>query len=353
MTDKDFQMICKIKKDDNIMLDINSNDFKLIVNNIKKEIKTTQIKVSIETNRSLINLYFKLGKILNDNYKYGNKFIDEVSRELKLEFPNMEGFSVRNLKYMKKFYLEYKDDELVQRCVAQLLWRNNIVLMSKFKDNKLRKLYAEATIKNGWSKDMLVIQIEGGYHLRVGNSSNNFKNLLPEYDSDLTNSTIKDPYIFDFLTLKANYKEKELENAMLEKIKDVLVELGKGFSFVGNQYKISTENSDYYIDLLFYHLDLRCYVVVELKTTEFKSEYIGQLNFYVTAINKTLKKEIDNKTIGLLLCKEKDKLSVEWSLEGINNSIGVSSYEISKYLPKNILEVLPTEEELNLHIDIK
>jgi len=147
MTDKDFQMICKIKKDDNIMLDINSNDFKLIVNNIKKEIKTTQIKVSIETNRSLINLYFKLGKILNDNYKYGNKFIDEISRELKLEFPNMEGFSVRNLKYMKKFYLEYKDDELVQRCVAQLPWRHNIVLMSKFKDNKLRKLYAEATIK--------------------------------------------------------------------------------------------------------------------------------------------------------------------------------------------------------------
>ena len=201
---------------------------------------------------------------------------------------------------MKKFYLEYKDDELVQRYVAQLPWRHNIVLMSKIKDNNIRKIYAEATIKNGWSKDMLVIQIENNYHLRIGNSSNNFKMSLPDINSDLANNTIK-----DFLTLKENYKEKELEQAMIEKIKDVLIELGKGFSFVGNQYKVSTENNDYFLDLLFYHLDLRCYIVVELKTTEFKPEYIGQLGFYVTAVNETLKKETDNQTIGLLLCKIK------------------------------------------------
>lgn len=329
-----------------------SYEFKDIVNEIKSEIKTTQIKVAIESNKSLINLYFKIGKILNDNYKYGNKFIDDVSHELKFEFPNIEGFSVRNLKYMKKFYLEYKDDELVQRCVAQLPWRHNIVLMSKIKDNDIRKIYAEATIKNGWSKDMLVMQIENNYHSRIGNSSNNFKISLPDVDSDLANNIIKDPYVFNFLTLKENYKEKELEQAMIEKIKYVLMELGKGFSFVGNQYKVSTENNDYFIDLLFYHLDLRCYVVVELKITEFKPEYIGQLGFYVTAVNETLKKETDNQTIGLLLCKSKDRLTAKWSLKSTSVPIGVSSFELNKYIPKDIIENLPTEEDLNLHIDI-
>ena len=337
----------------NELEEIKNEEFRTIVNNIKNEIKTTQIRVAIEANRNLINLYFKIGKILNDNYKYGNKFIDNISHELKLEFTNVDGFSVRNLKYMKKFYLEYKEDELVQRIVAQLPWRHNIVLMSKLKNNKIRKMYAEATIKNGWSRDMLIIQIENNYHLRVGNSLNNFKLSLPDTNSDLANSTIKDPYIFDFLTLKDNYKEKELENAMLERIKDVLVELGKGFSFVGNQYKISTDNNDYYIDLLFYHLDLRCYIVIELKTTEFKPEYIGQLGFYVVAVDETLKKETDNQTIGLLLCKNKDKLMTKWSLKSSNVPIGISSFELNKYVTKDILEKLPTEEELNLHIDIK
>lgn len=335
------------------MLEENNDNFKLIVNNIKNEIKTTQLKVAIEANIGLINLYFRLGKILNDNFKYGNKFIDIISRELKLEFPNMEGFSVRNLKYMKKFYQEYKDDELVQRCVAQLPWRHNIVLMSKLKENKIRKLYAEATIKNGWNKDMLVMQIESNYHLRIGNSSNNFKSSLPLHHSDLANNLIKDPYIFDFLTLKENYKEKELETAMLERIKDVLVELGKGFSFVGNQYKISTDNNDYYLDLLFYHLDLNCYIVVELKATEFKPEYIGQLGFYVTAVNEVLKKEKDNDTIGLLLCKNKDRLTAKWSLKSSNVPISIASYEFNNYIPKEILEKLPTEEDLNLHIGIE
>lgn len=327
-------------------------EFKNIVNKIKSEIKVTRIKIAVESNKNLINLYFRIGKILSDNYKYGNKFVDELSRELKLEFSNTEGFSVRNLKYMKKFYLEYKNDELVQRTVAQLPWRHNIVLMSKIKDNDLRAKYAEASIENGWSKDMLVMQIENKYHLRIGNSSNNFKITLPDINSDLANNIIKDPYVFDFLTLKENYKEKELEQAMIKKIKDVLMELGKGFSFVGNQYKVSTENNDFYIDLLFYHLDLRCYIVVELKTTEFKPEYIGQLGFYVTAINEILKKETDNQTIGLLLCKDKDRLTAKWSLKSTNVPIGISSFELDKYISKDILEKLPTEEDLNFHIDI-
>ena len=326
-------------------------NFKDIINDIKSEINTTQIKVAIEVNKNLIMLYYKLGKILNDNFEYGNKFIEDISRELKLEFPNMNGFSVRNLKYMKKFYLEYKDEEELIQLVTQLPWSHNIVLMTKLKNNNLRKTYVEATIQNGWGRDMLSIQIENNYHLRVGNSVNNFKLALPECNSDLANNAIKDPYIFDFISLSNDYKEKELEYALIEKIKDVLLELGKGFSFVGNQYKISTDNNDYYIDLLFYHLDLRCYIVVELKVTEFKPEYIGQIGFYVKAVDKTLKKDIDNPTIGLLLCKDKDRLSVEWSLETINVPIGVSSFELNKYIPKDILEKLPTEYDINLHID--
>lgn len=328
-------------------------DFKNIISSIKEDIKTTQIKTAIQINKNLIMLYFRLGKILYDNFEYGNKFIDEVARELKIEYPTATGYSTRNLKYMKKFYLEYKDDELVQQLVAQVPWGHNIVLMEKMDKNEIRKIYLQGIIENGWGRSMLVHQIESGYHLRIGNSNNNFQITLIENDSDLANYTIKDPYIFDFISLKNGYKEQELENAMVTKIRNVLLELGKGFSFVGNQYKISTPDNDYYIDLLFYHLDLRCYIVVELKINEFKPEYIGQLGFYVTAIDETLKKEMDNPTIGLLLCKEKDRLSVEWSLKGTNLPIGVSSYELSKYIPQDILEKLPTEEDINLHINLE
>lgn len=328
------------------------NDFKSIMIDIKGEIKTTQVRVSIESNKSLIFLYFRLGKILNDNYEYGNKFIDDVSRELKLEFPNMTGFSVRNLKYMKKFYLEYKDDEVVQQLVAQLPWGHNILLMSRIKDYNIRKVYAEAAIQNGWGREMLKFQIESNYYLRIGNSLNNFKAVLPEYNSDLANTIIKDPYIFDFITLKDNYREREFERALINKIKNVLLELGKGFSFVGNEYKITVDHNDYYIDLLFYHLVLRCYIVVELKVQEFKPEYIGQLGFYVIAVDKTLKKKGDHSTIGLLLCKEKNKLSVEWSLKSSTVPIGVSSFEIGQYISEDIMNQLPTEEEINLHVNI-
>ena len=327
-------------------------DFKQILNDIKIDIKNTQRKTIIEANSNLIMLYFRLGKILDDNFEYGNKFIDDVARELNLEFPKIKGFSVRNLKYMKTFYNEYKNDELVQQLVAQLPWGHNLLLIEKIKDNETRKIYAEATIKNGWSRNVLAMQIESNYHLRIGSNINNFNNLLPSTDSDLANNSFKDPYIFDFITLKEDFKEKELEEALLTKIRDVLLELGKGFSFVGNQYKISTADNDYYIDLLFYHLELRCYIVVELKAGKFKPEYTGQLGFYVTAVDETLRKENDNPTIGLLLCKDKDRLSVDWSLKSTSVPVGVSSYEFKNILPKEVLDKLPTEEDLNLHIDI-
>ena len=327
-------------------------EFKDIISNIKNDIRNTQIKTMQHVNENLINLYFRLGKIIFENRKYGNSFIKNVSRELKITFPTMKGFSERNLRNMSLFYEEYADDENWQQLVANLPWGHNIILISKIKDKKIRKIYADATINNCWSRNMLSMQIDMKYHERIANNVNNFKITLPKPGSDLANNIMKDPYVFEFINLKKEYNERELENALLEKIKNVLIELGKGFSFVGNQYKISTKNKDYYIDLLFYHLDLRCYVVVELKVDEFKPEYIGQIGFYVKTVDNTIKKEEDNSTIGLLLCKEKDRISVEWALDAINVPIGVSSYELNKYVSKDILDKLPTEDDINLHINI-
>lgn len=327
-------------------------DFKNIINEIKQDIKSTQFITMQEVNSNLIKLYFRLGKIISDNKSYGNNFTKQVSQELKLSFPDMKGFSERNLRSMRMFYEEYEKDEKWQQVVAKLPWGHNLLLIEKIKDKNVRKIYADGILKNGWSRNVLALQIESGYHNRIGNSNNNFNNSLPPLNSDIVNNTIKDPYIFDFITLRDSYKEKELELAMIGKIKDVLLELGKGFSFVGNQYKISMSDNDYYIDLLFYHLELRCYIVVELKADEFKPEYIGKLGFYVTAVNETLKKEYDNQTIGLLLCKNKDRLTVDWSLKSSNVPIGVSEYNIREQIPNDILDKLPTEEDINLHIEI-
>lgn len=328
-------------------------NFKDIIRNIKDEIINTQIKTMQEVNSNLIMLYFRLGKIVSENKQYGNNFTKQVSIELKLTFPNMKGFSERNIRAMRMFYEEYSNDEKWQQLVAKLPWGHNLLLIEKIKDKEIRKTYAENTIKNGWSRNILSIQIETEFHKRIGNSNNNFVALLPPKDSDLVNNTIKDPYIFDFISLDNDFKEKELENAMLQKIKDILIELGTGFSFVGNQYKIIVGGQEFFIDLLFYHLELRRYIVVELKASRFKPEYTGQISFYVTAVDEQLKKECDNSTIGLLLCREKDRLTVDYSLKSTNVPIGVSSFEIEKNITKDILEKLPTEEDINMYIDLK
>lgn len=208
-------------------------EFKQILNDIKLDIKNIQRKIILEANSNLIMLYFRLGKILDENSKYGTSFIKSVSHELNLEFPKIKGFSERNLGYMKLFYQEYKDNQNLQQFVAKLPWCHNILLIEKIKKNEIRKIYAEATIKNGWSRNVLAMQIESNYHLRIGTNINNFNNLLSSSDSYLVNNSFKDPYIFDFITLHQDYREKELEEALLTKIRDVLLELGKGFSFVG------------------------------------------------------------------------------------------------------------------------
>lgn len=330
-------------------------DFKKIFEDVKNDIKSTRFLVIENANKELLNLYFRLGKIIDENAGYGNKFIDELSLELKLEFPDMKGLSPRNLSRMRAFYKEYKDLSILPPTVAKLPWTHNYTLIEKEKDITKRNWYAEKCLENGWSKVVLIHQIESDLYSRQKENLKltNFDNKLDILQSEMVRDMMKDPYIFELSNLKERAIEKDIANAMLEKIKLILLEFGKGFSFVGSEYKISTEVNDYYLDLLFYHLDLRCYIVVELKNTNFKPEYIGQLSFYITAVNKTLKKEFDNETIGLLLCKEKDRLSVEWALESTNTPIGVSSYKIEKYISKDILEKLPTEEELNLYINVE
>lgn len=303
-------------------------------------------------NKELIFMYWHIGKIIGDNSKWGNKFIDSLSIDLKLEFPKVTGFSVRNLKYMKKIAEEYPDFEFVQQVVAQIPWGHNIILMDKVKNIEERKWYIKQSIINGWSRSLLTMQIESKLYERqvVAEKVTNFPATLPDIQSDLAIQTMKDPYLFDFISLKGKVKEIEIEKAMIDKIKDVLIELGKGFAFVGEQYKITVSEKDYYIDLLFYHLKLKCYVVVELKAREFEPTDAGQLNFYLSAIDDLVKDKTDNATIGLLLCKNKDNFTAEYALRNISSPIGVSEYKLLEDIPEYLKSQLPKVEEIELHI---
>lgn len=331
--------------------EIDIGKYKQIFENIKQEVLKSQYKAMQIVNKELIFMYWHIGKIIGDNSKWGNKFIDSLSIDLKLEFPKVTGFSVRNLKYMKKIAEEYPDFEFVQQVVAQIPWGHNIILMDKVKNIEERKWYIKQSIINGWSRSLLTMQIESKLYERqvVAEKVTNFPATLPDIQSDLAIQTMKDPYLFDFISLKGKVKEIEIEKAMIDKIKDVLIELGKGFAFVGEQYKITVSEKDYYIDLLFYHLKLKCYVVVELKAREFEPTDAGQLNFYLSAIDDLVKDKTDNATIGLL-CKNKDNFTAEYALRNISSPIGVSEYKLLEDIPEYLKSQLPKVEEIELHI---
>lgn len=337
------------------MIETFDKDFKQIICEIKSKINNTKLEIFQNANMSLLNLYFYIGQTLVENSKYGNNFINNLSIELKISYPNMKGFSVRNLKNMRKYYLVCSNNQKVQKASAQIPWSHNILIFDKIKDDEKRIWYINQTAKNGWGYYDLFDEIKYNAYSRHKSADklNNFNKTLPNPQDKIAKEIMKDPYIFDITTLRKDYIEKELETAMVDKIKMTLLALGNGFSFVGNQYRITVENEDYFIDLLFYHIKLHCYIVVELKSTKFKPEYAGKMNFYLSAIDELLKSKNDNPSIGLILCKDKNKYSVEYALKDINKPIGVSSYELKKYLPNDILKELPTEEELNLHINIE
>ncbi len=327
--------------------------FQEITSNIKNAITKTQLEIMTDANKKLVNLYYNIGKTLEENSSWGNKFIDNVAMELKLSFSNLKGFSVRNLKYMKTFYNEYKDDEEFVQLVAQLPWKHNITLMQKVKDKEIRKWYMNRCLEDGWSDSILIYQIDTNLYDRQVSAikHNNFKLTLKQ-NSDLANNIMKEPYVFDLIELTDDYKEKELENKMLDRLKNILLELGSGFSFVGNQYKITIDHQDFHIDLLFYHIKLKCYIAVELKVVEFKPEFASKMGFYLTALDEEIKDENDNPSIGIILCQTKSNKIVDYTLKYINKPVGVSEYKIFEQISKEIQNKLPREEELNLHIDI-
>lgn len=331
---------------------INDNQYLSVIETIKAEIAGSQYKAVLQVNKEMTLLYYNIGKIINEHKIWGNKFIDNLAKDIKLAYPNNTGYSVRNLKYMAKFAAEYSDEEFVQQVVAQIPWGHNIVLLDKIGDMSVRKWYIKKTIENGWSRNVLVHQIESGLYERqeVVKKILNFEQLLPASQGELAVQTMKDPYIFDFIPFKEDMVERDIEQALVKDVTALLLELGTGFAFIGNQYHLNVGGVDFYIDLLFYNLNLRCYVVIELKTGDFKPEYAGQLNFYLSAVDAQLKKDTDNSTIGLLLCKSKNNLVAEYSLKDMSKPMGISEYKISSVLPESLSEQLPSIEDIQKRI---
>ena len=332
---------------------LNNPDYLKIVDRIKSDIKSAQYKAVVSANRELITLYWNIGQVINTHKEWGNKFIDNLSNDIKLEFPDSSGYSVRNLKYMAKFSETYPDFQIVQQAVAQLPWTHNLVLIEKVKHPDIRMWYIEQCSENNWSRNVLTHQIESKLYERqvIANKVSNFETRLADPQSELAIQTMKDPYIFDFIPFKADIIEKDIEDALIKNITKLLLELGSGFAFIGNQYHLEVGGDDFYIDLLFYHIKLRCYVVIELKTGDFKPEYAGKLNFYLSSVDGILKSEQDNPSIGLLLCKSKNNVVAEYALKDMSKPIGVSEYKITGNLPKELENVLPSIEDIQNRIN--
>lgn len=320
---------------------------------LKTKIQTSQLKAAVAVNCHLINLYWEMGRQIvekQETAKWGSGFIKQLSKDLMTEFPDMKGFSEVNLKFIRRWYLFYNQEFAIgQQPVTQLQelpWGHNIQIISKCSNVNEALFYVNKSIENGWSRSVLMHQIELNLYTRQAKAVNNFTLTLPQFQSDLANQLMKDPYNFDFLLLTEKYNERDLEIVLTNNITNFLLELGTGFAFVGKQFQIELANKQYFIDLLFYHLKLRCYVVIELKTTAFIPEYAGKLNFYLNIVDDKIKHQTDNKTIGLIICKTKNNIEAEYALRNINMPIGISEYELSKIFPVEFKGSLPTIEEI-------
>lgn len=336
-----------------------TDDYKAWIENIKQKIRQSQIKASVKVNYAMLDLYWDIGRdivIKQKTAKWGDAFLSTMSKDLKKTFPNMSGFSVQNLKSIRYWYKFYNADEnglqavsqmdMIEKMVKSIPWGHNQRIVYKCQNIPEALFYVQKTMDNGWSRSVLEHQIDSGLYDRQGKAITNFSVKLPEPQSDLAAQTLKNPYNFDFLTLREEYDEKELEDALVNQITQFLLELGTGFSYMGRQVHIRVGESDFYMDLLFYHVRLHCYVVVELKTEKFKPEFAGKLNFYVTAVNKQMKTLQDNPTIGILICKDKDDVVAEYALDDISQPIGIAEYELTKVLREEFKSSLPTVEEI-------
>jgi predicted nuclease of restriction endonuclease-like (RecB) superfamily len=320
---------------------------------LKLRVERARQHAAASANRELIKLYWQIGSDILQRQRdqgWGARVVDQLARDLKSAFPDMRGFSPRNLKYMRALALAWPDPEFVQQPAAQLPWFHLCTLIDKVKETVHRDWYAAKALEHGWSRTILVAQIETDAHARAGNAVTNFAERLPPPQSDLAREALKDPYIFDFLGLTENAQERDIERALTQHITRFLLELGAGFAFVGRQYRLEVGGDEFFIDLLFYHLKLRCYVVVELKTTPFKPEYAGQLNFYLSAIDAQVKATEDQPTIGLLLCKEKNRLVAEYALRGVAKPMGVAEYQLMREVPASLETGLPSIDQIEAEL---
>jgi len=331
---------------------INGNDYIKVLESIKTEIRNAQYRAVLGANREQIILYWNIGRVIIENTRYGAKFVENLARDIKSEFPNAKGYSARNLKYMRKFAELVTDEQKVQTVSALLTWSHNTYLFDKANSLDEYFWYATQTIENGWSLSSLEYHVGTKTYQRqaIGEKAANYKTMLPKPQSNLALETLKNPYVFDFVEQREGIVEREIENELVANIAKTLLELGTGFAFLGNQYHLTVSNKDYYLDLLFYNTRLRCYVVVELKAGEFKPEYAGKLNFYLSAVDDMLRHEHDNPSIGILLCKERDKLTAEYALRDINKPIGVSAYRLSDFVPQELADTLPSAEDIERRI---
>jgi len=335
------------------MLEDNDKYFE-VLNDIKRTLVITRNKIAENANKELVIMYYNIGKKLIKNNKWGSSFIDTLAKDLKIEFPELKGMSARNLRYMQKFATEFDNDEFLQHDVAKLPWTSITTIMDQVKDKEQRKWYITESIQNGWARPVIIHQIASKLYERqalIENKTTNFDDTLPAPNKEQVKELLKDPYIFDFITSRKEIRELDIERELTNNITKLLLELGNGFAFIGRQYHLEIEKKDYYIDLLFYNLKVRSYVVVELKTTEFKPEYVGKLNFYLSAVDKYLKTENDNPTFGILLCKDKKKVTAELSLKDINKPIGVSEYKILSEIPEYLENTLPSIEDIEKRLE--
>ncbi|MDR1158331.1 MAG: PDDEXK nuclease domain-containing protein [Oscillospiraceae bacterium] len=331
---------------------INNSEYLTIVTDIKSRIRMAQHRAIIAANAELFELYWNIGVVINEHSTWGNKFIENIARDIKLDFPDAKGYSARNLRYMAKFAKLFPDYEILQTLSAKLMWSHCVALIDKVKDRDKFIWYAERNGSDGWSVDDLKEQIERGLYERqvIAHKTSNFQQRLLPPQGNLAAQTMKDPYVFDFIAYREGMIELEIEAELVRNITKLLLELGTGFAFMGNQYQIEVENEIFKIDLLFYNVKLRCYVVIELKRGDFKPEYAGKLNFYISAVDDLMRGECDNPTIGLLLCKNKRGMIAEYSLRDIEKPIGVSEYKLFDKLPEKYADILPSAEDIEKRI---
>lgn len=344
-----------------------ASNYPVILNELKEKIRQARLKAIHAVNNQLLSVYWEIGNTILQQQKaegWGTKVIDRLAIDLKLEFPDMKGWSVRNIKYMRAFAEAYPDflivqqpaaqlnpSQKVQQLAAQIPWTHHQVILDKIKQQQERLFYIQKIIENGWSRNILVHQIESGLHKRQGKAITNFESTLPASQSDLVRESFKNPYVFDFLDMTETIQERELERALTHHLKNFMPELGKGFAYVGNQFNLKVEDDEYFLDLLFYNFRLHCFVLFELKVGAFKPEYTSKLNFYINTVNQEIKGNDDKPTIGILLCKTPNKTVVQYALQGITTPMGVAEYKFTKNLPKELKREIPAIDTLTQELE--